>query len=583
MTEAPKPLGLSDFFALEAGEYLERLDALLGRPDAATLGEEFVRLARALRGSALMANQHALARAAQGLEQLARAVREARRVWDEGTRQTAVRGVDGLKVLLRRTSTWTEADTEKAESIGAELEQLAGRSAPAVRRSEPLALDAGSRAFVAREGAAIASTLDRCARALQQNPATRDPLQQVLRALLPLRGLAALNDLPPLPDLLEGIERATGALARQTGDAPAPSAELFATAAAAIAQAARGVAERGKPDAESAEFQHFGTLLVQFLEGGPEVVPITALYHDDAGPHVVERGTMPERGVRLGRLEMVSHGEHLRQAADSLERATSVTQRELRAHALLDTFRALAEGGGSPVADALAAFAGAAGEAVTSGQAAKHAAAFAAELRRAGDLMARSAGDDPSTLAAHLSGIGAGLRALAAGVPPEPAAEAAPATEIPPPAASHPAADIPAPRRSAATIEETTDVVGSWVAYERLSAGGTGAPSLDELFAGAHVPVDPAAAPVDEAIATSSSEHTVASQPPPVPPAPAAAPPRTSDGDVVDIRRLQYRGPQALARAQELRDEAKRSSGEHLRSLVEEVCDLVALALEPQD
>jgi hypothetical protein len=50
---------------------------------------------------------------------------------------------------------------------------------------------------------------------------------------------------------------------------------------------------------------------------------------------------------------------------------------------------------------------------------------------------------------------------------------------------------------------------------------------------------------------------------------------------VVDIRSLLYRGERALHRAQELREEAKRASGDELRSLVEEVCDLVALALEP--
>src|SRR6266576_2590998 len=111
MTPPQKPLGMSDFFALEAGEYLERLDGLLVKDDGSS-GDEIVRL------------------------------------------------------------------------------------------------DAGARAFVAREGAAIASALDRAAQALRINPGAQDPLQHVLRALQPLRGLAALADLPPLPDLLEGIERA---------------------------------------------------------------------------------------------------------------------------------------------------------------------------------------------------------------------------------------------------------------------------------------------------------------------------------------------------------------------------------------
>src|SRR5438128_10117822 len=97
------PLGMRDFFVLEAGEYLERLDALLQAPEGtAPAPDEFVRLARALRGSALMASQPAIARAASGLEALARAVREGRRPWDAATRQIAIRAVDDLKSSVRR-------------------------------------------------------------------------------------------------------------------------------------------------------------------------------------------------------------------------------------------------------------------------------------------------------------------------------------------------------------------------------------------------------------------------------------------------------------------------------------------------
>ncbi len=50
---------------------------------------------------------------------------------------------------------------------------------------------------------------------------------------------------------------------------------------------------------------------------------------------------------------------------------------------------------------------------------------------------------------------------------------------------------------------------------------------------------------------------------------------------VVDVRSLLYRGDSALARAQELRVQARLVSGDALHELVEEVCDLVALAIEP--
>src|SRR2546430_6326182 len=94
---APKPLGMSDFFALEAGEYLERLDGLLAASDSPNV-DELVRLARALRGSALMANHHAIARTAAALQALPRAVREGRRARDAQRKPPAVPGVDDLTI-----------------------------------------------------------------------------------------------------------------------------------------------------------------------------------------------------------------------------------------------------------------------------------------------------------------------------------------------------------------------------------------------------------------------------------------------------------------------------------------------------
>src|SRR5690349_21204426 len=429
MTGPPKPLGMSDFFALEAGEYLERLDTLLAAADSPN-ADELVRLARALRGSALMANQPAIARTAAALEAVARAVREGRRAWDPQTKQLAVRGVDDLKIFVRRAPTWSEADTAKAEALSQELEQLAGRPSAQVRPAETVGLDAGARAFVAREGAAIASALDRAAQALRVNPLAHDPLQHVLRALQPLRGLAAVNDLPPLPDLLEGIERVIADLARATTPAPANVGDLFSAAGAAIAQAAREVAERGRPDPEAPAWRTFASQLMRFLGSDADVVPITSLYHDDAGPHIVHRGTPTARPATLGRVELVSHGEHLRQSADSIERAPSTTQRELRAHTLAGTFRALEDAGSGTLAEAVGRFAQRAREAVAKGAAVRDPAAFAADLRRAGDLLAQSASGDEAQLASQLDKITATLAGLAGGAAPTVAPDVA-ATIVP--------------------------------------------------------------------------------------------------------------------------------------------------------
>src|SRR5881628_1758166 len=568
MTESPKPLGMSDFFALEAGEYLERLDGMLAKGDSPS-ADEIVRLARALRGSALMGNQPAIARAAAGLEVLARAVREGRRAWDPQTQQLALRALDDLKIFVRRAGSWTDADTAKAEALAVELEQVAGRPSAQIRAVEALGLDAGARAFVAREGAAIAGALERAAQALRANPRAHEPLQHVMRALQPLRGLAALTDLPPLPDLLEGIERALGELSRSGLEPPTNLGELFQVAGSAIARAAREVAERGRPDPEGPDFRQFAGLLVKFMESEPDAVSIGSLYYSDSGPHIVSRGVPAARPSTLGKLELVSHGEHLRQAADSLERAPSATQRELRAHTLGTTFRALANAGGGVLADRVAQFAIAGREAVASGIAVSSAAAFAAELRRAGDLLVRSGTGDEEALATELDALTAALRAIQPGAAPAPAPPRAPAAPAPaprpepasrptPPPAPAPVVPgvkpAPAPRTEPA-MSETPDLVGSWAAYQRLSEGGIGSASLAELIAGV--------------------EGAPAAPAPGSPLAAAAAP------AAVDVRALLYRGDRALQRAQELRAAAKRASGDELRALVDEVCDLVALALEP--
>src|SRR5712671_5989152 len=138
----PQPLGMSDFFALEAGEYLDRLDALL-QPPTPPAADELVRLARALRGSALMASQQGIARAAMGFEALARGVREGRRPWDAATKQIAIRSVDDLKIFVRKAATWTNEDTAKAEAVATQLEQLGGRPSAQIRAVEAMGLDAG--------------------------------------------------------------------------------------------------------------------------------------------------------------------------------------------------------------------------------------------------------------------------------------------------------------------------------------------------------------------------------------------------------------------------------------------------------
>ncbi len=105
---------------------------------------------------------------------------------------------------------------------------------------------------MAREGALIASALDRAARALRTSPGDRDPLYNVIRRMQSLRGLAELGELAPLPDILDGIELAVGDLTRLFAPPPGVD-EVMDAAARALTRISRDVAEHGRPDPDAEE------------------------------------------------------------------------------------------------------------------------------------------------------------------------------------------------------------------------------------------------------------------------------------------------------------------------------------------
>jgi hypothetical protein len=127
---------------------------------------------------------------------------------------------------------------------------------------------------------------------------------------------------------------------------------------------------------------------------------------------------------------------------------------------------------------------------------------------------------------------------------------------------------------------ETPDLVGSWLAYERMVAAGIGPASLEVLLGVAAEHVAPAldtTRPTPPSFAAPLPPFPAAAEVTPALTVPAAAP---VELPIVDVRTLQYRGRRALDRAQELRVLARQTSVDQLPALFEEVCDLVVLALE---
>jgi hypothetical protein len=382
------PLGVNEFFVLEAGEYLDRLASLVAGP-AAPPADELLRSARALRGSALMASQAPIARAAGGLEALIRAVRENRRPWDAAAAGAASEAVVEIKSYLTHLSRWTDTDSAAAEALAVRLEVVAGvptRPAPGAAATS----DTGTRAFVAREGAAVASVLDQAGRILRAGPGSREALQAALARTQPLRGLAALADYPPLAEILDAVELTAADVERGDLDGPTAAGVLDA-AARAMSRAARDVLERGRPDTEASETRQLGDLLAGIRRAIPPIIPIDDLFPDDGQPGIVQTGPAPAPG----RAEMVSRGERLRQVADDLEKAGSPAQRALRLHMVAQDLRAIAVGIAGDLGHRLHRFGRQVLEAIAQGETGR----LAPHLRRAGELLQ---GYDESAAAGRL-------------------------------------------------------------------------------------------------------------------------------------------------------------------------------------
>jgi len=572
------PLGAADFFALEAGECLDRLETLVSQPEPPP-ADEFLRSARVLRGSALMAAQTHIARAAAGLEALARAHREHKRPWDAATREQVAQAVEEFRLLVRRVSDWGEADTARAVRLGRGLETLAGQTAASVperpTEGERPELHTGVRAFVAREGALIASALDRAARALRATPGDREPLYNVIRRMQSLRGLAELGDLSPLPEILDGIELAVGDLTRLF--APPPDVDqVMQCAGQARTRISRDVAERGRPDPDAEEARRFTEVLLRAFAVERDVVPIESLYFSGEPEPVTQplsqpQFTMPEP---LGPLELVSQGEHLCQTADLIAAARSTTQRDLRLYHLLGALRSAAIPSPDPVAGALGIFARSAQEALAAGVASHSLPELVARLREAGELL-RAVGesDDRMLISRRLLDVAHRLDGLRAGK--EPVSSPEPAIVPIESLGYAPDQDV-VPIESLAPDEPECDVVpiqalapdepaavasggieASFRTFELLIRLRTPAtPSLDALVRGATPPEAPVVA---------------------APPEPVEA--------AVAIGTLCFSGRAALERAATLSHEinaalTREASLESLQPLLQELLDLVPLALD---
>jgi len=113
------PGRLLDFFTLEAGEYLTRLESLAAQqsmqPAEVT---RFAAAARGLRGSATMAKADGVSKLATSVERIAAGVVQGAISWEPELQRSAVGAIEDLKLLVRSVRDWgAEQDALVEESV----------------------------------------------------------------------------------------------------------------------------------------------------------------------------------------------------------------------------------------------------------------------------------------------------------------------------------------------------------------------------------------------------------------------------------------------------------------------------------
>ena len=546
-----------DFFVLEAGEYVEQIDGLLLRaaatgPDA----ESLQKVARALRGSATMARLSAFAELASTVEAVGRALRQGGLQWSEALKGAMIGAVDDLKLLVRASRAWSSTEDQWALKRIAELSQFVQ---PQQQAGGASAAATGS--FFAGESGNIAAGLE----LLATRPTDRAAAMNVLTRVRALRGVAGVKEIPGLAEVSEAAEDAMRPLEASTGALSQENVEVLRTSGQLMRAIATGLQRGERVTHASPEYRAFLASLDAMHareRGADRVIPIANLFHDDAGPHIVEKAPNPPTtpGQRF-RMEVVSLGEHLHRVIDEARLASDDIQRE---HARGELGRAL-----RAIRATAASFEQMAVAQTVEGH-----------LERTGDLTAQAL-DAISSFAATISPLPptptpvsphsvpirmTQVRSAVGGLGGAPSAHAPPPPVAP--AASAPPAQ-PAPASQHARVFAAVGATPP--PPTRPAPPSTPAAQPTRPAPQASAPSSRAPSPLDAAIASfdSLADERYAE------PVPVA-------DDVVPVDALLYRGQAALERAIALRDSLRSAGGAPAPDVLEEIYDLLDLARVPE-
>lgn len=549
---------LLEFYLVEATEYVDALDQVVGSGASVPDGNVFIATARALRGSSTMAKVEEIAELSLLLERIAHGGRDGEIAWTPALHE-ALRGtVDDLRFLVRGVRTWGAREDARAAARLADL----GRFVPLAgeRSHTPTALET-TPVFIALQASAIAAELD----AYVANSANRRALDDALSRTRTLRGIAGIADFPPLPEVADLIDQVGR---RRMPDAPLAEdeAELFRSAAAVLRRSSEALRSAGTGVAGSEEVAWFARAARAVRpDAAPRerIVGIDELYFADEGPHLVSRGPNPALSrERRFREESAVRAEHLQRLVVDASQATDATTRERVDHDLRHALQDLAELGTSFGMHQVAAFFGDAG---------REPEVLARPLLRviaAGAASLLQPGASPEDTERHLAVLERSRRAtpvLNASI--EPAASAperrwegeAASGDRPASGIDRPDAGVDRPHPTGVTPPST----------------GRATPPGPHVTPGAPRPRRAVATPTGRELQALLGAGIAAFKP--LDDEPLSPPAQLESEEIVPIETLLYRGESALLRAIAVRDEM-RTRGVSDDAAVEEIFDLLDLA-----
>ena len=281
---------LLDFFVQEASDYLDKFEAELGgdgRPDA----DRLRRIARALRGSARMADQEAIAEAAGAVQDLAGEVATGRLDWEPALKEK----LDSALAEIRQMVNSVHAPPPDIDDRARALADRLGHRSP---RESLQPQDERFRRYLGSELRGLAADIAEAIEVLERDPRNREPLKRLLRRIRPLRGVEAVSDMGALEPALAAVEEVILRIADMSATVGPGHLVLFRRARQALDDVS-GDLIRGAEPTEVVEGQaEFEDLKEQLLDTAAEreIAWVTEFFYDGSGPHV-ERCPMADRGA----------------------------------------------------------------------------------------------------------------------------------------------------------------------------------------------------------------------------------------------------------------------------------------------